>query len=71
MSAHAMDKGPADIDEHCERLSSPVPVQSEVDLQYGKSGLRGLLDSPYVFGAAFIASMGGFSFGYGMVVQLS
>lgn len=31
---------------------------------YGPSGLKGLTSSPTVFGAAFLASLGGFSFGY-------
>lgn len=34
------------------------------DVAYGPDGLRGLLGSSYVFGAAFLASLGGFSFGY-------
>jgi MFS family permease len=31
---------------------------------YGPNGIRGLFSSGYVFGAAFVASLGGFSFGY-------
>lgn len=31
---------------------------------YGPSTIRGLFSSSYVFGAAFLASLGGFSFGY-------
>lgn len=31
---------------------------------YGDEGLRGIIRSPYVFGAALLASFGGFSFGY-------
>lgn len=34
-------------------------------LSYGRSGFRGLVEQPYVLGAAFLASLGGFSFGYG------
>lgn len=33
-------------------------------LAYGPDGVRGLFSSGYVFGAAFLASLGGFSFGY-------
>ncbi|KAF7194920.1 MFS glucose transporter mfs1, partial [Pseudocercospora fuligena] len=33
-------------------------------LSYGSNGLKGIIASPYVFGAAFLASLGGFSFGY-------
>ncbi|KAF6803823.1 high-affinity glucose [Colletotrichum musicola] len=40
-----------------------VPLQEE-DLSYGRTGVRGVIESPYVFGAALLASMGGFSFGY-------
>lgn len=31
---------------------------------YGPDGVRSLVSSGYVFGAAFLASLGGFSFGY-------
>lgn len=33
-------------------------------VSYGPGGIRGLASNPYVFGAAFLASLGGFSFGY-------
>ena len=33
-------------------------------IDYGQNGLAGIVSSPYVFGAALLASMGGFSFGY-------
>lgn len=33
-------------------------------VSYGKTGISGLFESFYVFGAALLASMGGFSFGY-------
>lgn len=35
-----------------------------VEVSYGRTGILGLLDSWYVFGAAVLASLGGFSFGY-------
>lgn len=35
------------------------------DVSYGESGIRGLIGSPYVLGAAMLAALGGFSFGYG------
>lgn len=35
------------------------------EVHYGYGGAKGLLSSPYVFGAALLASMGGFSYGYG------
>lgn len=58
-----MDKRP----EHNEEAYSGVSEQDPFDyekLNYGNNGLKGLISSPYVFGAAFLASMGGFSFGY-------
>lgn len=33
-------------------------------VSYGEQGIKGLISSPYIFGAALLASMGGFSFGY-------
>ncbi len=46
------------------RRASAVLTEYE-HLSYGAGGLKGLVQSPYVFAAAFVASMGGFSFGYG------
>ncbi|KAF5654855.1 quinate transporter [Fusarium sp. NRRL 25303] len=43
--------------------NSPVVFLDE-EISYGKGGIRGVVQSPYIFGAAFLASMGGFSFGY-------
>lgn len=34
-------------------------------IEYGYNGVRAWLNSPFVFGAALLASMGGFSYGYG------
>jgi hypothetical protein len=34
------------------------------EVHYGYTGVRALFSSPYVFGAALLASMGGFSYGY-------
>ncbi|PPJ49964.1 hypothetical protein CBER1_04701 [Cercospora berteroae] len=39
----------------------PIPYD---DVSYGSGGMRGLWQSPYVVAAAFLASLGGFSFGY-------
>jgi hypothetical protein len=39
-----------------------VPLVLADDVAYGPDGIRGLLGSGYVFGAAFLASLGGFSF---------
>ncbi|KAL1875610.1 hypothetical protein Plec18167_005546 [Paecilomyces lecythidis] len=35
-----------------------------IQIAYGNGGVRGLLGSPYILGAAWLASLGGFSFGY-------
>ena len=55
-----------------EELAPNSPPPSAADLaayaeeaHYGASGLKGMCRSPYVFGAALLASMGGFSYGYG------
>lgn len=58
--------------EHAEE-ASPSPIDIEISdaalnpteqVAYGKPGVRGLISSPFIFGAALLASMGGFSFGY-------
>ncbi|KAJ3568679.1 hypothetical protein NPX13_g6337 [Xylaria arbuscula] len=36
----------------------------EADLEYGPTGIKAIFQSPYVSGAAALASLGGFSFGY-------
>lgn len=46
------------------RRASEVLLGHE-NLSYGSSGIKGIIESPYVCAAAFLASMGGFSFGYG------
>lgn len=38
------------------------------EVQYDHAGIRGILHSPYVFGAGLLASFGGFSFGYGTML---
>lgn len=56
---------------HDENLMVDIPAVDIVhladDVSYGPSGVRGLISSPYVLGAAFLASLGGFSFGYDQV----
>lgn len=37
------------------------------DVSYDNKGISGIVRSPYVFGAALLASFGGFSFGYDQV----
>jgi hypothetical protein len=41
-------------------------VRGAEEVRYGHSGWRGIFESPYVFGATLLASMGGFSYGYGI-----
>ncbi|KAI7085274.1 hypothetical protein KC356_g6044 [Hortaea werneckii] len=50
-------------------VSRPFPTAEFPDklaeeVEYGAGGVKGLAENPYVFGAAFLASLGGFSFGY-------
>lgn len=45
-----------------EGMVRPVAVE---ELSYGLRGMKAVFASPYVFGAALLASMGGFSYGYG------
>lgn len=45
-------------------LQPPIESYNAYATPYGRQGVLGLFDSWYVFGAAFLASMGGFSFGY-------
>lgn len=59
--------------EHNETPSygsdKPTAHMYEIEpVSYGYNGVRAWLRSPYVFGAALLASMGGFSYGYGMSV---
>ena len=58
-----MDKHPIHVENAYSTVSDQDPFNYE-KLNYGNNGLSGILSSPYVFGAAFLASMGGFSFGY-------
>ncbi|KAF4314179.1 putative mfs monosaccharide transporter protein [Botryosphaeria dothidea] len=61
---------PAGNVEHHEEMDMAAPEIPEnltaivEDVSYGPGGIRGIIASPYVFGAAFLASLGGFSFGY-------
>lgn len=53
--------------QHAEVAKMPTSDEATAfgeHVAYGPNGMRGLISSPYVFGAAFLASLGGFSFGY-------
>lgn len=47
-----------------EQAPTSLPTNPAEFIAYGPNGIRGLFSSGYVFGAAFLASLGGFSFGY-------
>ncbi|VUC20277.1 unnamed protein product [Clonostachys rosea] len=51
---------------HIEETSPPTEA-CEI-IEYDTHGLSGIVRSPYVLGAATLASMGGFSFGYGNII---
>lgn len=61
------EKAPNDAVSMREEVVSKedMPALDAEEVHYGYSGMRGILKSPYVFGAALLASMGGFSYGYG------
>jgi MFS family permease len=60
------DKAGTSSAEHDEGVvAEPSFLQS---VSYGPSGIRSLISSPYVSGAAVLASLGGFSMGYDMGV---
>ncbi|KAF2726050.1 general substrate transporter [Polychaeton citri CBS 116435] len=44
--------------------TAEFPDRLAEQVSYGPGGVRGLVANPYVLGAAFLASLGGFSFGY-------
>lgn len=44
--------------------TAELPTMIAENVSYGPDGIKGLVSSPFVFGAAFLASLGGFSFGY-------
>ena len=59
-------KGDGTGAEHNEQIiADPSFVHS---ISYGSTGVKGLVNSKYVFGAAVLASLGGFSMGYDMGV---
>lgn len=59
MSKESLSNSPSHVEE-----TVPVP-QAEAAIEYDSNGLSGIVRSPYVLGAATLASLGGFSFGYG------
>ncbi|KAJ5721296.1 uncharacterized protein N7483_009230 [Penicillium malachiteum] len=49
---------------HDEHVDDDAPKFEALDISYDNNGIKGILNSPFVFGAALLASFGGFSFGY-------
>lgn len=45
---------------------APTAAAAE-NIAYDRNGVRGIVRSPFVLGAALLASFGGFSFGYGRI----
>ncbi|KAM5344354.1 hypothetical protein ACJ41O_012891 [Fusarium nematophilum] len=58
------DAGGLDSPVHLEDGSSHGHGNSTAIISYDNKGIGGIVRSPYVFGAALLASFGGFSFGY-------
>ena len=55
-------KDTATFAQHHEVDHNATSTEKLADnVQYGKAGILGVLSSPYVLGAAFLASTGGFS----------
>jgi len=50
--------------------TAEFPDKLAEQVTYGKGGVAGLIGNPFIFGAAFLASLGGFSFGYDQVRTL-
>lgn len=52
--------------EHIEitnQTNSEISSINHENIAYGKGGVAGIISSPFIFGVACLASMGGFSFG--------
>lgn len=53
------------VESSQQEYVTPVSPEAWVEsISYGPGGMRGIISNTYVFGAAFLASLGGFSFGY-------
>lgn len=67
--AHDQSVAHLGIESHDKATASDGPEHLEdaianTEISYDNHGLTGIIRSPYVFGAALLASFGGFSFGY-------
>lgn len=55
---------------HDEDGTDDQPKFVVEDVTYESNGLKGIVNSPFVCGAALLASFGGLSFGYGAILTL-
>ncbi|KAG9964635.1 hexose carrier protein, partial [Aureobasidium melanogenum] len=59
------DNSSSEHNEYLETIhTAELPQNLAGEVAYGRNGFRGIIESPFVFGAAMLASLGGFSFGY-------
>lgn len=66
MTSTGNEKEASSLDYREDANFKDAPAQPVIEqVNYGYNGARAWLSSPYVFGAALLASMGGFSYGYG------
>lgn len=64
-----LEQVPTHLTSNTKSDIAPFPTAEFPDhladgVSYGPGGIRGIISNPFCFGAAFLASMGGFSFGY-------
>jgi hypothetical protein len=64
MPGYKVQNANSQHDEYTGAATTEPGVLLAEHVSYGPNGIRGIASSPYVFGAAFLASLGGFSFGY-------
>ncbi|CAG7560632.1 unnamed protein product [Fusarium equiseti] len=67
--AHGQSLAHIGNESHDKATASDGPEHLEAgiantEISYDNNGLTGIIRSPYIFGAALLASFGGFSFGY-------
>ncbi|KAJ4299233.1 hypothetical protein N0V90_004477 [Kalmusia sp. IMI 367209] len=63
LTAYNSDTSPEKLERGVETIER-LPIEAAENLHYGPNGFRGIFSSGFVFGACFLASLGGFSFGY-------
>lgn len=68
LCAHDTDSNKIESFIHREHAKDEAPEFADVEISYDSNGIKGILNSPFVCGAALLASFGGFSFGYGEIV---